>query len=70
MEKICQCGGEMIKAQLVSDLFGQGTMVRLEEKGNYKDFPVIPFVCRECGRVELFAGKSDDVNVFFGGFII
>ncbi len=60
----------MVKAQLVSDMFGQGTSVRIEDKGNYMDFPVVPFVCSECGKVELYAGKSNDANVFFGGLFI
>lgn len=68
MEKKCQCGGNMIKSELLS--FG-GASVRVPDGYNFpKDYQVVPFVCEKCGKIELYAGRQQNGNFMFGGVII
>lgn len=70
MEKKCQCGGKMIKSELIVGIMPIAT-VRVPNGYNFpKDYQVIPFVCEKCGKIELYAGANENGSIMFGGMIV
>lgn len=66
-EKICTCGGKMIKSEFFAGMF-PGATVRVPNGYNFpKDLQVVPLVCEKCGKIEFYAGKYKDGTIVFGG---
>ncbi len=65
----CDCGGEMIKSELVQSMCYVG--VRIPDGYNFpKDYQIIPFVCKKCGKINFYAGKVKKDEIIFEGEVI